>query len=119
MKDGSKFAIDGPQFFELIHDVKKRHASMNTIELSRYPTLNDPESIESAMEGINELESVQEEVEKLSKLIDNASVPIPSNLRRRGMCYARMGKYEDAASDFNKAIKYGKNVKGARTLNLI
>ncbi|KAI9199213.1 uncharacterized protein BJ171DRAFT_632051 [Polychytrium aggregatum] len=88
---------NGATMYDIIHSVKRR-STLTLEEMARYPAINES----SAMDD-NELE---DEINKLTGLIDMSSVPIPAYLRRRGILCSRRGDYDDALDDLSKSIQY-------------
>ncbi|RKO91226.1 hypothetical protein BDK51DRAFT_37796 [Blyttiomyces helicus] len=102
----------GPSMYAIIHDHARRKASMSAAELVRYPTLTEPGPLSGAsgfamiIAYENDQEEANNEIEKLTVLIRNASVPIPAYLRRRGILYCRVERYTEALTDLNRAVQY-------------
>ncbi|KAI8832186.1 hypothetical protein BC829DRAFT_422863 [Chytridium lagenaria] len=99
--------VAGPNLYEIVHSNIRRMNTLSPNERGRYPTLTDPGPPEesAAVDG----EAVVEpsvEIEKLSQLIGSSNLPIPAFLRRRGILYGRIGKYEESLTDLSKAIQY-------------
>ncbi|KAJ3416949.1 cytochrome c oxidase subunit 1 [Chytridiales sp. JEL 0842] len=97
----------GPSLFEIVHDLAKRQQILTPAERARYATLNDagaPEEL-AAIEGESALEPLAE-IEKLSAMISSSSLPIPAFLRRRGILFGRVGKFEESMADLSKAIHF-------------
>ncbi|KAJ3108931.1 cytochrome c oxidase subunit 1 [Phlyctochytrium planicorne] len=95
----------GPNLYEVIHGTLRRINTLTPGERGKYPTLTDPGPPEESGETENALEP-SVEIEKLSQLINSSNLPIPAFLRRRGILYGRIGRYEEALADLSKAIQY-------------
>jgi hypothetical protein len=106
----------GPNMFEVVHDMNKRQQILNPTERARFPTLTDPGPADelAAIEGENAIEPLAE-IEKLTAMINSSSLPIPAFLRRRGILYGRVGRYDEAMTDLSKAIHFG-NCSGSSSL---
>ncbi|KAJ3327686.1 cytochrome c oxidase subunit 1 [Blyttiomyces sp. JEL0837] len=97
----------GPNWFEMVHDIEKRHLMMTPAELAKYPSLTDPGPPEELVniEGEQATEPAVE-IDKLTTLISSSSLPIPAFLRRRGILLCRVGRYDEAMADLSKAIHF-------------
>ncbi|KNC98500.1 uncharacterized protein SPPG_06197, partial [Spizellomyces punctatus DAOM BR117] len=94
----------GPPLYDIVHDVERRRQTMTSEERARYPTFTEPtlvETLEISAPGKQEAE-----MEKLTAMIGSSSLPVPAYLRRRGILYGQLGKYELALDDFNTALEY-------------
>ncbi|TPX58913.1 hypothetical protein SpCBS45565_g07874 [Spizellomyces sp. 'palustris'] len=93
-----------PPVYHIVHDVERRRQTMTSEERARYPTFTEPtlvDTLEISAPGKQEAE-----IEKLTAMISSSSLPVPAYLRRRGILYGQLGKYELALDDFNTALEY-------------
>lgn len=110
-KHAPKSIHDGPAFYLHVHARDKRRIMIRESELSKYPTFNDPDSMDIYLQLADNPSPISEQLYNLTMELDQLNVPIPSLLRRRAVLQCRIEKYSEAMADFDKSIKYGKKLR--------
>lgn len=110
----------GKNLFNMVHCLERRMIGMTIFERVKYPTYDDvgpPLDITGTPildSGPSDYERVKSdlrsELEVVSKIIEGNKLPVPSNLRRRGVIYARLHQFDLASADLEKAIRFGNHV---------
>ena len=109
--------VDSPSIYQIVHDIERRKLGMNAVERCKFPVFDDPgpplditgtpilgvEGVDYTAPTADEL---SEEVSKLDHVIESSDTPIPANWRKRGMFLARIGKFNEAMDDFDRAIQF-------------
>ncbi|KAI8923467.1 hypothetical protein BC831DRAFT_470816 [Entophlyctis helioformis] len=107
----------GQTLYQVVHDIARRKNGMNSIERARFPTFDDPgppldatgtpmlSPDGSEVPGLT-VEYINSEITRLDGVIEASSVPIPANLRKRGMLLSRVGRFNQAMDDLDRAIQY-------------
>jgi hypothetical protein len=104
-----------PSLYDVTHDKNHRTNIYTDIERFRYSTFNDPGILYDLFtelpvddpEILEQEKDPQAEIDKLNVTIKQATAPVPANFKRRGQLLCKLGKYDEALSDLDRALLLG------------
>lgn len=102
-------SLEGKIMYNIVHNISRRKESMSIVERMKYPTFDDSGD---TPENSGNLDSVSlsdpaRDLEVMNTVINTSKLPVPGNFRKRGILLARLGKFNKALADFEKAIQLG------------
>lgn len=117
MSDNGFLKAGNQTLFDVTHDKAHRSLILTDLERFKYSTLNDPgiphdPFTELPIEDPEQISLEKDphgEIDKISVAIKQSSAPVPSNFRRRGYLFMKIGRFDDALHDLDKAITFGKS----------